>query len=92
MIGPILVGRRDALLYRETLLRRKGRCGVSWFANIVDSKQNDVFAKYQRQYEFHAVPWLVARAHGEQGLSRRSAQQMLRALQGMYRFAQIYKR
>ena len=52
----------------------------------MDSTQNDDFAEYKRQYEFHADAWLVARAHGEQGLSRRSAQQMLRALRGMYRF------
>jgi site-specific recombinase XerD len=61
-------------------------------ANIVDSTQNDDFAEYKRQYEFHADAWLVARALGEQGLSRRSAQQMLRALRGMYRFLQIHKR
>ena len=76
----------------ESCCKEKGRYGFRWVANIVDSKQNDDFAKYQRQYEFHAYAWLVARARGEQELSRRSAQQMLRALQGMYRFAQIHKR
>lgn len=64
---------------------------MSSFANIVDSKHNDDFAKYQHQYEFHAATWLVARARGEQEPSRKSAHQMLRALQGMYRLAQIHK-
>ena len=95
MIGSILVGRRHALLDGESwriLLQRKERYGFRWVANIVDSTQNDDFAEYKRQYEFHADAWLVSRAHGEQGLSRRSAQQMLRALRGMYRFLQIHKR
>ncbi len=65
---------------------------MSSVANIVDSKHNDDFAKYQRQYEFHAATWLVARARGEQEPSRKSAQLMLLALQGMYRLAQTHKR
>jgi len=79
-------------LMAKCCCEEKGDGELSSFANMVDSKHNDDFAKYQRQYEFHADAWLVARAHGEQGLSRRSAQQMLRALQGMYRFLQIHKR
>jgi len=53
--------------------------------------QKDRFAEHRRQYEFHAEAWLVARARGDQKLSRKSAQQMLRHLQEMYRLALSYK-
>ena len=33
----------------------KGDAELSSFANMVDSKHNDDFAKYQRQYEFYAA-------------------------------------
>lgn len=61
-------------------------------ANNADSLQQAKFAEHKRQYEFHAAAWLVARARSDQKLSKKSAQQMLRALQGMYRLAQSHKR
>ena len=49
--------------------------------------QRDRFTEHKRQYEIHAAAWLEARARGDQKLSRKSAQQMLRHLQKMYQLA-----
>jgi len=57
---------------------------------VVDTEnfiQKERFAEHKRPYEFHAAAWLDARARGVQKLSRKSAQQMLRHLQKMYRLA-----
>jgi len=55
--------------------------------SIENFMQKDRFAEHKRQYEIHAAAWLEARACGDQKLSRKSAQQMLRHLQKMYQLA-----
>jgi hypothetical protein len=66
---------------------RKSKVSIGSIADAEDFMQKDRFAEHKRQYELHAAAWLDARARGDQKLSRKSAQQMLRHLQKMYRLA-----
>ena len=66
---------------------RKSKASIGSIADAENFMQKDRFAEHKRQYEFHAAAWLDARARGDRKLSRKSAQQMLRHLQKMYRLA-----
>ena len=66
---------------------RKSKASIGSIADVENFMQKDRFAERKRQYEFHATAWLGARARGDQKLSRKSAQQMLRHLQTMYQLA-----
>ena len=73
---------------REDRTERTNSCSAP---NIVDSMQDQEFAEHKSQYEFHAAALVEARTRGDQKLSQKSARQMLRHLQEMYRLALSYK-
>jgi hypothetical protein len=60
-------------------------CSAESTAGLI---RNGEFAEYRRQYEFYAAAWLEAHDRGDQQLAHKSAEQILRALRGMYRLAQ----
>jgi len=83
-VSLILVGGWDALPVGAKSEIEGEYCSIADAENFM---QKDRFAEHKRQYEFHAAAWLDARARGDRKLSRKSAQQMLRHLQKMYRLA-----
>lgn len=88
-----LVGCRHAVFRSMKLRRREDRTEKtnSSAPSIVDSMQDQEFVEHKRQYEFHAAALVEARTRGDQQLSQKSARQMLRHLQEMYRLALSYK-